>query len=166
MIATIGAGLISAYLFRRNASTARNALLVSIFALAYSALISIENESSHEKARSESYAFTEEIAKAISQDSIILTTLPVLTLHAELNGIAIMVPRENNIKEAIRAANAFAQSGRCVYFHNPIVTNLLEPHMPDGTISKTPSWAGRDVFPGDARMAFFTLASQTTQCNF
>ncbi len=166
MIAGICAILVTLYLFRRDISTAQPALLVSISALTYSALLAIENESNHEKVRSELYAHAREIAKPIPDNALILTTLPVLTLHAQQQGTSIMVPLKGNIEEAIRAADAFALAGRCVYFHNPIVTNLLEPQLPNGTISKVPSWAGRDAFPGDARMAFFTLTSQTERCSF
>ncbi|MHA7870844.1 MAG: hypothetical protein ACX939_00690, partial [Hyphococcus sp.] len=67
---------------------------------------------------------------------------------------------------AIDAATAFETAGRCVYFHNTIVTDLLAPHIGDRVIHSTPLWAGRERFPGDARLGFFTLRSQFDQCAF
>ncbi len=158
--------LIVVFLRTKGQSIAKATLVVSSFALAYSALLSLENESSHEKARAELRGYAQEIAKALPENSLILTTLPVLTMHAQHNGTSIMIPLEKNVDQVIRAASAFEEAGRCVYFHNPIVTELLKPHMADGEIDETPLWAGRNVFPGNAKLAFFTLSSQIERCRF
>ena len=158
--------LIAIFLRTKRQGIAKATLVVSSFALAYSALLSLENESSHEKARAELYGYAREIAKALPENALVLTTLPVLTMHAQHNGTSVMIPLEMNIDKAINAANAFEGASRCVYFHNSIVSELLEPHMPKNTINPVPSWAGRTTFPGDGRMAFFTLSSQAERCSF
>ncbi|MEO1241136.1 MAG: hypothetical protein AAFX54_04455 [Pseudomonadota bacterium] len=166
MIALVVAGLAGLFVLRPAQATARATLLVSVFALAYSAFLSIENEASHEKARGELLAHSREISKSIPDRALVLTQLPVLLIHAEGNGAFVMVPRETNIAEAVKAAAAFAKAGRCVYLHNSMVSDLLEPHMAAGAINPIPSWAGREAFPDDPRFAFFTLTSQTGRCSF
>lgn len=166
IIALAVAGLAGLFVLRPTQATARATLLVSVFALAYGAFLSIENEASHEKARGELLAHSREISKSIPDGALVLTQLPVLLIHTEGNGAFVMVPRENNITEAIQAATAFAKAGRCVYLHNSMVSDLLAPHMATGAINPIPSWAGREAFPDDPRFAFFTLASQTGRCSF
>lgn len=166
IIALVVAGLAGLFLLRPTQATVRATLLVSVFALAYGGFLSIENEASHEKARGELLAHSREISNSIPDRALVLTQLPVLLIHAEGNGAFVMVPRENNVIEAIQAATAFAKAGRCVYFHNSMVSNLLAPHMAADAINPVPSWAGREAFPDDPRFAFFTLASQTGRCSF
>ncbi len=166
VIALAVVGLAGLFLLRPTQATARATLLISVFALAYGAFLSIENEASHEKARGELLAHSREISKSIPNGALVLTQLPVLLIHTENNGAFVMVPRENNIAEAIQAATAFAKAGRCVYLHNSMVSDLLAPHMAAGAINPIPSWAGREAFPDDPRFAFFTLTSQTERCSF
>lgn len=166
IIAFLCACFVVSFLHFRRPTIAKATLVVSSFALIYGALVSLADESGHEKARAELRGYAQVISSALPQNALVLTTLPVLTMHAQHNGTSIMIPLEDNIDETIRATDAFARAGRCIYFHNPIVTDLLEPHLPDGTISKVPSWAGREKFPGDAKLAFFTLSSQKDACSF
>ncbi|MEM9619918.1 MAG: hypothetical protein AAF936_18340 [Pseudomonadota bacterium] len=160
------ASLSGLFLLRPTQTTAHATILISVFALAYGAFLSIENEASHEKARGELLAHSRAISKSIPDGALILTQLPVLLIHAENNGAFAMVPYENNITEAVRAATAFAAAGRCVYLHNSMVSDLLAPHMAADAINPIPSWAGREAFPDDPRFAFFTLTSQTERCSF
>lgn len=164
VLAFLCAALIAAFLLRKDAKTARAALLASAAALAYGAFLSLENEASHEKARGELFAHSTEISKSIPQDALVLTQLPVLLTHAEAGGASVMVPHENNIEQSLQAAAAFARAGRCVYFHNSIVSDLLAPHMAAGALHPKPTWAGRDAFPDDPRFAFFILAPQADAC--
>ncbi len=166
VLALLCAALIAAFLLRKDAKTARAALLASAEVLAYSAFLSLENEASHEKARGELFVHSKEIAKSIPPDALVLTQLPVLLTHAEASGAAVMVPRESNIEQSLRAAAAFEHAGRCVYFHNSIVSDLLAPHMPARALHPEPAWAGREVFPDDPRFAFFVLSSQVERCAF
>jgi len=158
--------LIAAFLFRGDAKTARASLFAGAVALAYGAFLSLENEASHEKARGELFAHSKEIAKSIPPDALVLTQLPVLLTHAEASGASVMVPREGNVEQSVQAAAAFERAGRCVYFHNSIVSDLLSPHMPAGALHPAPAWAGREAFPNDPRFAFFMLASQAERCAF
>jgi hypothetical protein len=167
VLALISGGLIIGFLLQPSSKMiARTTLLASTVALVYSAFLSIENESSHEKARAELLSHSKEISKSIPESALVLTQLPVLLIHAEAQGASVMVPTDVNGPDALQAVNAFADAGRCVYFHNSMVSNLMAPHFPTGAINPTPLWAGRDVFPGDPRLAFFTLASQFNRCAF
>ncbi len=159
--------LIAIYLRRPTwTNNARVTLIIGTFALVYAAFLSIENESSHEKARAEQLALSQKISHSIPSKSLTLTQLPVLLIHAEAKGAFVMAPRDFNIGAAVRAANAFAKADRCVYFHNSMVKDLLAPHFPDGGIDPTPLWAGTNTSPKDPRLAFFTLTSQNSICAF
>ncbi|NOX96043.1 MAG: hypothetical protein GXP04_13410 [Alphaproteobacteria bacterium] len=155
------------YLWRPTwTNNARATLLISTLALVYAAFLGLENESSHEKARAELLALSQKISHSIPSGALTLTQLPILLIHAEVKGALVMVPTEYNINAAVRAANAFAKSGRCVYFHNSMVSALLIPHFPAGALDPTPLWAGPGASPKDPRLAFFTLTSQKSQCAF
>lgn len=153
------------FVFRPGSKRAAEAALAAaLFALAYAGFVNLADEAGHEKSRAELYAMAQDIDAALAGRPLVLTRLRVLTLHAERAGAAVMTPTEDNLNEARAAVLAFARAGRCVYFHNAYVVDLMAPALPPGAVDPTPLWAASARHSGDARLAFFTLAEQAGRC--
>ena len=154
------------YLIRPGTATARALLIAGAAALSYSVFLSVDDEASTEKARAEQAAVSKEIAKSIPAGSLVLTQLQILLIDAERGGAHLLYVEDRDIDAATAAIAAFRSAGRCVYFQNSRVADLLAPHLSPGAIDPTPLWAGRERFPADPRLAFFTLSSQSGTCGF
>lgn len=167
VIAGILAGLAVAFLYRSGSvRISRAAYCAAIFALSYSAFVNFSDFADDAKARARHHAMAGAIARDLADDALVLSQLPILLIEAETDGAAVMVATDDNVAQSLAAAAAFERSGRCVYFHNSTVARLMMAYLPEGAIAPQPLWAGERAFPGDPRLAFFTLASGHSRCTF
>jgi Dolichyl-phosphate-mannose-protein mannosyltransferase len=167
VIAGVLAGLVVAFLHRSGSvRISQLAYCAAIFALSYSAFVNFSDFADDAKARAKQHAMAGVIARDLAEDALILSRLPTLLIEAEASGGAVMIATEANVAQSLAAAEAFERAGRCVYFHNSLVAKLLAAHLPEGAIAPQPLWAGKRAFPGDPRLAFFTLASGQSRCAF
>ncbi len=167
MIAGVLAGLVIVFLYRSGSGRiSRLAYCTSIFALSYSAFVNFSDFADDAKARAIQHAIAAAIAHDIADDALVLSRLPILLIEAEMNGAAVMIATDDNIAQSLAAAQAFERAGRCVYFHNSMIARLMAAHLPEGAIAPQPSWAGNPAYPGDPRLAFFTLTSGQSRCAF
>ncbi|NOX83836.1 MAG: hypothetical protein GXP06_12805 [Alphaproteobacteria bacterium] len=167
VIAGVLSGLVVVFLYRSGSvRISQAAYCAALFALSYSAFINFSDFADDAKARAKQHAMAGAIAQSIADDALVLSRLPILLIEAEAGGAAVMIATDDNVAQSLAAAEAFEHAGRCVYFHNSTVAKLMAAHLPEGAIAPQPLWAGKRAFPGEPRLAFFTLASGQSRCAF
>ena len=163
--AGVMAGIVAFIARPASARIAKLALGAALLALGYAAAINISEEIGHEKTRAEQRAMARDISAPIPRGALIVTQSPLMFIPAERAGAFMMVPSEINMSDSVQTINAFAATGRCVYFHNSLSRNLVAPHL-SSPVERAPIWASSKRFDGDPRLAFFTLSSQSAVCAF
>ena len=156
---------VSVAYYLRTKSGSRFALIASLCALAYGAAINLYEEAGHEKTRAEQLALSRDASRPIAAGSLILTTTPLVLRPAEANGAFVMAASKSTAPEAVQAADAFMQAGRCVYIHNPAARDLLTDRQ-HAAINPDPSWAPSRRFERDPRLAFYIFEDQEARCAF
>lgn len=141
------------------------ASMLALFAIAYAVAINIYEEIGHERTRAEQIARANDISAPIPKDSLVITPLQTSLIPAERSGVFVMAAMEESAPLAAQAAAAFAQSGRCVYFHNVLAAKLTAPYL-DIAIDPEPIWAPSKNFAGDPRLAFYLLETAPSACRF
>ena len=139
--------------------------LLALFAIAYAVAINIYEEIGHERTRAEQIARANDISAPIPKDSLVITPLQTSLIPAEKSGVLVMAAMEESAPLAAQAAAAFAQTGRCVYFHNVLAAKLTAPYL-DMAIDSEPIWAPSNKFAGDPRLAFYLFESAPSACRF
>lgn len=158
------AGAIGFVLNSNSRNFSRIALAAGSLAIAHASFVNLADEAGARKAKTEQLVLAGAIANAMDGEPLIFTTLPVLTIMAEHDGAAIMTPNKKLMGDVIKSINAFSTAGRCVYFHNSIVSDLIAPYIGEGAIDPHATWAASERFPNDPRLGFFVLTSQSEQC--
>lgn len=162
------AAALSVVLFLSNRSTVklhRLTLATVLFALAYSAFLSFGDLTDNLKARARQNAMAIAIANALPNNALVASTMPVLLINAEREGVAAFYVNEGNLESAAQAIGAFHSAGRCIYFHNSMSAKMLMPLLPSEKIAPTPQWAGGAAYQDNPQMAFYLLDSQRERCD-
>ncbi len=167
LIAGVLTGFVVAFIYSSGSGRiSKFAYCASIFALGYSAFVNFSDFADDAKARAKQHAIASVIGQDLPDGALVLSRLPILLIEAEAGGAAVMIATDDNIAQSLAAAQAFERAGRCVYFHNSMIAKFIAAHLPEGAIAPQPSWAGKHDFPGDPRLAFYTLTSGRNRCAF
>ncbi len=149
--------------FRPSPSGSSRAALPSLFAIAYAVSINLYEEAGHERTRAEQSARAEDLSAPLPTGSLVVTTVQTSLIPAERRGVNLIAIDKKNGGRVAQAVTAFSAAGACVYFHNSLSVDLAKEQLAD-SIDQTPVWAKSEQFPGDPRLAFFTLSSAPDAC--
>ncbi len=137
----------------------------ALFALGYGLAVNLYEGVVHARTLAEQRAMARDISAPIDAGALVITGMPLSFIPAEQRGVQVMTIWDKSTAGPAAAAHAFADEGRCVYFHNSYARDLAAEAL-GRPIDPAPLWAASRRFSGDPRLAFFVLEGARADCGF